>query len=191
MSEVTASQLQDRSSNIILNNTNGILQVVQSVKTGHQAISGGSAPEYGVALVTDMEVTITKTSPRSKILVIVDMRVAGTSSYNRQEWILMRDGEPCFIGQGQNQLDYQNAAGTNNCTGRMPVNSDQPATSMCSTGCWFLDHDSEELQSTMTYAVFAGDRNGDSTVYINRGRAGTTASNQTICASSITAIEVA
>ena len=138
-----------------------------------------------------MEVTITKTSPRSKILVIVDMRVAGTSSYNRQEWILMRDGEPCFIGQGQNQLDYQNSAGTNNCTGRMPVNSDQPATSMCSTGCWFLDHDSEELQSTMTYSVFAGDRNGDSTVYINRARAGTTASNQTICASSITAIEVA
>ena len=28
----------------------------------------------------------------------------------------MRDGEPCFIGQGQNQLDYQNSAGTNNCT---------------------------------------------------------------------------
>jgi len=191
MSEVVARQLQSTSSNIILNNIGGILQVVQSVKTDTQSISGSSAPAYGLSLVTGLSVTISKTSPSSKTLVIVDMRGAGTGSYNRQEWVLMRNGEPCFIGQGQNQVDYQNSAVTNQTTGRFPVNTDATPTNICSTGCWFYDTEIQELQDNITYAVYGGDRNGDSTVFINRNNQGTTASSETVCASSITVLEIA
>lgn len=191
MSEVVARQLQSTSSNIILNNIDGILQVVQSVKTDNQTISGGSAPAYGLALVTGLSVTISKTSPKSKMLVIVDMRGAGTTSYNRQEWVLMRNGEPCFIGQGQNQVDYQNGAATNNCTGRFPTNSNGTGTNICSTGCWFFDTEIEELQDNITYAVYGGDRNGDSSVYINRPNQGNSGGGETVCASSITVLEIA
>jgi len=191
MSEVVARQLQSTSSNIILNNIDGILQVVQSVKTDTQSISGGSAPAYGLALVTGLSVTISKTSISSKMLVIVDMRGAGTGSYNRQEWVLMRNGEPCFIGQGQDQVDYQNSVATNQCTGRFPVNAGATGTNICSTGCWFFDTEIQELQDTITYAVYGGDRNGDSSVFINRNNSSTTGGGDTVCASSITVLEIA
>lgn len=75
-------------------NRNAILQVVQVVKTNTVA----GAPGALWADVPGMAATITPSSTTSRILIIVDMKGAGTTDNTTVRSRLLRDSTPIYFG---------------------------------------------------------------------------------------------
>jgi len=179
MSTLKTSQIQSLTGAKILGTTGGILQVVQAVKTDTFATTPGAV----WANVAGLSATITPTSASNKILIICDVKGAGTQSSTMIRTRLLRNYSPIYVGdaagsrpQGMSQFYGVDAASSSYYIAQL--------------GGTFLD--SPATTSSTTYNIQIGGDATDRTLYINRtaGDRDTGGFIDSRIASSITLIEV-
>lgn len=132
-----------------------ILNVVQVVKTNTVA----GAPGAVWADVPGMAATITPSRANNRILIIVDMKGAGTQDNTTIRSRLLRDSTPIYVGDA---------------AGSRPQSMGEFYISSGGAGLYYLAQlggsfvDSPNTTSAVTYKVqFGSDGNGN-VVYINR-----------------------
>lgn len=156
-----------------------ILQVVQAVKTDTFATTPGAV----WANVSGLSVSITPISSSNKILIIVDMKAAGTTSVSEVRSRLLRDSTAIYIGdaasnrpRGLSQMYVGDQASGSYYLGQI--------------GGTFLD--SPATTSAITYKMQIGGDSDATTVYVNRTQSDRdTTYYDTRGVSSITVMEVA
>ena len=132
----------------------GVIQVVQVVKTDTFATSVGAV--WGN--ISGMSASIIPTSSTSKILVIVDLKAAGTCDASTMRTRLLRNGNPVYVGDAastrpQAMCEFYMASGGG------PYYTAQ-------VGGTYLD--SPGTTSIVTYSMQIGGDNNSSVLYVNR-----------------------
>ena len=164
----------------------GIVQVVQKVKTSAFASSIGSSG----TVPTGMYQTITTKTDSSKVLVLVNMTLLVSPSYNGSAWSLMRNsgtdnvtgGTEIFIGDADGSRDRRTM-------GMQGPTSSTSALNGFSCGTQFLD--TPGSAGAYTYFVkFFDTVSSDNFFYLNRGFNDSNNQEQPRSTSSITLIEV-
>lgn len=132
-----------------------ILQVVQTTKTDTQAGTPGAL----WVDITGLSASITPISSSNKILIIVDVKGAGTASNSIVRTRLLRDGTAIYVGDAASNRPrslghyYQGAQADN-------------VYYAAQLGGTFLD--SPATTSSITYKVQVGTDANDRTYHINR-----------------------
>ena len=164
----------------------GIVQVVQKIKTNAFAASIGSSG----TVPTGMFQTLTTKTDTSKVLVLVNMTLLVSPSYNGSGWSLMRNsgadnvsgGTEIFIGDADGSRDRRTM-------GMQGPTSSTSALNGFSCGTQFLD--TPGSAGALTYFVkFFDTVSSDNFFYLNRGFNDSDNSEQPRSTSSITLIEV-
>jgi len=131
------------------------IQVVQTVKTDAFAGSIGGVWTD----LTGMSATITPSSSSNKILVMVDMKGAGTADLSVIRSRLLRNGTPIYFGDA--------ASSRPQSMGQFYISSGGAGTHyLAQLGGTFLD--SPATTSAVTYKIQIGSDGVSQTVYINR-----------------------
>ena len=156
-----STSLLNSSGRKILNQTGGVLQVVQATKTNSFSVTSTTFTD-----VTGMSVTITPSSTSSQILVIVAV-----------------GGHACSTGDSLLQLVRGSTAINNGSSGFGQANSSENSTCLTGTNV-FLD--SPATTSATTYKVQQRADQGGQTAHFNSRPSG-----GVVVASSITVMEIA
>jgi len=151
----------------------GIIQIKQTVKTDTFTSSSGSFTD-----ITGMSVSITPTLSTSKILVVVDMKVGGTSTGTPTNYKLLRDSTDIYIGDSAGSRSRVFAAHSVN---------DGVGYPMFCISSFFIDNPS--TTSATTYKVQM--KTDTSASYVNRTEEDNNNSDYPRTASTITVIELA
>lgn len=151
----TVLTLPTTSGTVLTNRTAGcILQVVQTVKTDTYA----QAPSALWADVPGLSVSITPSSASNKILVMMDMKAAGTQASSVVRSRLLRGSTAIYIGD---------AAGSRpRGTGQFYGGESSGSFYMAQIGGNFLD--SPATTSSVTYKLQIGGDGDGVTLYVNR-----------------------
>ncbi len=164
----------------------GIVQVLQKVKTSAFEASIGSSG----TVPTGMFQTITTKTDSSKVLVLVNMTLLVSASYNGSAFSLMRNsgtdnvsgGTEIFIGDADGSRDRRTMGLQGPTTSTSALNG-------FSIGTQFVD--APGSAGAYTYFVkFFDTVSSDNTFYLNQGSSDSNNSNQPRGTSSITLIEV-
>ena len=181
MSTLAANFIQSLAGKRILNTTGGILQVVQTVKTDAFTTNPGGVPWTDV---TGLSVSITPSSSTNKILILCDVKGAGTQSASMIRSKLVRNTTDIYIGDAASNRPRAMAQ-------FYVVDAVSASYYTAQLGGTFLD--SPGTTSSVTYKIQIGGDNNSTVIYINR-----TAGDRDIASytdarvvSSITAIEIA
>ena len=132
-----------------------VLQVTQAVKTNSFASSVGAI--WGD--ISGLSVSITPSSTSSKVLIIVDVKCAGTAGSSIVRSRILRDSTPIYVGDAASNRPqslghyYQGSAADN-------------AYYIAQIGGTYLD--SPSSVSSITYKVQIGADTNAQTVYVNR-----------------------
>ena len=156
-----------------------VIQVVQAVKTDTYATTPGAV----WADISDLSISITPSKATSKILVIVDLKAAGTAGSSVVRSRLLRDSTPIYVG---------------NAAGSRPQVLGQYYGGGASGDIYFMAQiggtylDSPSTTSQITYKLQIGGDSTSSTVYVNRTQSNRdTAYYDGQASSSITLMEIA
>ena len=164
----------------------GIVQVVQKVKTSAFAASIGSSG----TVPTGFYQTITTKTDTSKVLILVNMTLLVSPSYNGSAWSIMRNsgtdnvtgGTEIFIGDADGSRDRRTM-------GMQGPTSSTAALNGFSCGTQFVD--TPGSAGAYTYFVkFFDTVSSDNFFYLNRGFNDSNNQEQPRSTSSITLIEV-
>jgi hypothetical protein len=148
----------------------GILQVKSTIKTNTFSLSSATFTD-----VTGLNVSITPSSASNKVLVMLDMRMNGTSAVANAFYRILQGSTVIYQGDtaGSRSRGVGNALGGNEA--------------MLSCTAIFLD--SPATTSSVTYKVQIYS-NTAAAIYVNRGALDTDNAGQLRGASSITVMEV-
>jgi len=173
MSLIKTDAIQTLAGKPIVNSTGSVLQVVSTVKT--DTFSTNST----MADVTGLSVTITPSSSSNKILILVQIGIAGEDSGTGVR--LLRGSTNILIG------DTASSRSLHSSTGQYMTSSSPHQYNIANTPIIFLD--SPSTTSATTYKVQAGVLSN--VVYVNRTRYDVDNGNASRSASTITAMEIA
>lgn len=156
-----------------------VIQVVQAVKT--DAFAGAAGAQW--ADVAGLSATITPISASNKVLVIVDMKGAGTMDVTTIRSRLVRNSTPIYFG---------------NAAGNRPLGMGEFYISSGGAGSHYLAQlggsflDSPASTSPVTYKMQFGADSDGAVVYINRTQGDRNSSGVDVrSASSIILMEIA
>ena len=158
-----------------LGRAGNILQVKQTLKTDTFSTS-----VFGYTNITGLSVSITPTSSSNKILIIVHLTGAGTTSHTRVGYRVFKDGTTA-LGSGD-------AAG-NRITGFGAIYHPSDQHSVATVSATILDTPSDT--NSHTYQVQSSNLSNSGSNYINRSETDTDAYYSMRSSSSITVMEVA
>ncbi len=131
-----------------------VLQVLQTVKTDTYATTPGAI----WADVPGLSVSITPSSASNKILVMVDMKAAGTQAASVVRSRLLRDSTAIYIGDA--------ASNRPRSMGQFYGGESAASYYMAQIGGTFLD--SPATTSSITYKLQIGGDGNSVTLYVNR-----------------------
>jgi|TARA_R100001480_G_scaffold152132_1_gene153911 hypothetical protein len=175
MSLIKTDAIQTLAGKPIVNSTGSVLQVVSTVKT--DTFSTNST----MADVTGLSVTITPSSSSNKILILVQIGIAGEDSGTGVR--LLRGSTNILIG------DTASSRSLHSSTGQYMTSSSPHQYNIANTPIMFLD--SPNTTSATTYKVQAGNIGASVATYVNMTRYDLDNGNASRSASTITAMEIA
>lgn len=158
---------------------NGVLQVVQTVKTDAFASSFGG--QWGD--ITGFSASITPSSASNKILIIIDAKFMGDTDVSVSRVRLMRDTTAIYLGDASS--NRPRSSGPQNYT----TNAGSGGANVLGSGITYLD--SPSTTSQITYKLQGGGDGNSTLFFFNRSELDRdTTYYDTRTASSITLMEI-